>query len=267
MANLSWECGVSGQPAGFALYCSSVTASSQFTCSPPFTSCMAMCSMLCSGVAPCQCFSFGGIQTVSPARTWRIGPPQVCTWPTPDVMCSVCPSGWVCQNVRAPGSKRTQPARNSAGSGAWMIGSCHTVPVKLDAGPRRDGRDPQTMMSIVSTSPGAFVFSERHFYTSGAHAKSPASPPGFGVSEVLLSCWRASSRLQVAGCLLAALGDNLVADPLALVERAHAGALDGGDVHEYILGAVFRLNKAEAFLGIEELHSSDRHHSSFQASC
>jgi hypothetical protein len=29
-----------------------------------------------------------------------------------------------------------------------MIGSCHTVPVKLDAGPRRDGRDPQAMMSM-----------------------------------------------------------------------------------------------------------------------
>ena len=51
----------------------------------------------------------------------------------PEVMCKVCPSGWVCQAVRAPGSKRTQAERSSAGSGAWMIGSCHTVPVKLGA--------------------------------------------------------------------------------------------------------------------------------------
>ena len=71
-----------------------------------------------AGVAPCQCFSPGGIQTVSPARTCRIGPPQVCTWPMPDVMCKVCPSGWVCQAVRAPGSKRTQADRRIAGSGA-----------------------------------------------------------------------------------------------------------------------------------------------------
>jgi hypothetical protein len=29
-----------------------------------------------------------------------------------------------------------------------MIGSCHTVPVKLGDGMRRDGRDPQAMMSM-----------------------------------------------------------------------------------------------------------------------
>jgi hypothetical protein len=30
-------------------------------------------------------------------------------------------------------------------------------------------------------------------------------------------------------------------------------------VHEHILRAIVRLNEAEAFLGIEKLHSSDRH--------
>src|SRR5665213_1809559 len=80
----------------------------------------------------------------------------------PETIAKVWPSGWVCQNVRAPGSKRTQPARSNAGSGAWMIGSCHTVPVKLDAGPRRDGRDPQAMMSMMVFSRVA-LFSGYHF--------------------------------------------------------------------------------------------------------
>ena len=59
------------------------------------------------GPAPCQCFSFGGNHTTSPARTSRSGPPQTCTRPTPATMHKVCPNGWVCQLVRAPGSKRT----------------------------------------------------------------------------------------------------------------------------------------------------------------
>jgi hypothetical protein len=50
--------------------------------------------------------------------------------------------------VRAPGSKRTQAERKSAGSGAWMMGSCHTVPVKLGDGMRREGRDPQAIISM-----------------------------------------------------------------------------------------------------------------------
>ena len=41
------------------------------------------------GAAPCQCFSPGGNQTVSPARTSRIGPPKVCTRPIPAVICNV----------------------------------------------------------------------------------------------------------------------------------------------------------------------------------
>src|SRR5450830_1619974 len=227
---------------------------------------MAMCSMPCSCVAPCQCFSPGGIQTVSPARTWRIGPPQVCTWPMPDVMCKVCPSGWVCQAVRAPGSKRTQAERRSAGSGAWMMGSCHTVPVKLGAPIRRDGRDPQAIMSMVNTSPYWSFFIERPArpLTQTAHMQK-ARRRRRASSSKSTSCLP-SRRLQIARRLLAALGDDLVADFLALVQRAHASLLHRGDVHEYILRAVIRLDKAEAFLGIEELHSSDWHQSSFQAS-
>src|SRR5471030_817971 len=229
---------------------------------------MAMCSMPCSGVAPCQCFSPGGIQTVSPARTGRIGPPQVCTWPMPEVMCKVCPSGWVCQAVRAPGSKRTQADRSSAGSGVWMIGSCHTVPVKLGALMRRDGRDPQAIMSMVISFPyciciGAYFL--RWLCLARPTPKQKARRRRRAFVSVK-SLGRASCRLQIARRLLATLGDDLVADLLALNQRTHAGLLDRGDVHEHILGAVIRLNKAEAFLGIEELHSSDRHLSSFHAS-
>src|SRR5450759_1882634 len=99
--------------------------------------------------------------------------------------------------------------------------------------------------------------------TIDAHAKSPASPPGFRLGEVLKGALR---RLQIASRLLATLGDDLVADLLAFDQRTHAGLLERGDVHEHIFGAVIRLNKAEAFLGIEELHSSSRHRSSFHAS-
>jgi hypothetical protein len=35
-----------------------------------------------------------------------------------------------------------------AGAGASMIGSCHTVPVKESAGPRRVGFDPAKTMSM-----------------------------------------------------------------------------------------------------------------------
>jgi hypothetical protein len=95
----------------------------------------------------------------------------------PDVMCNACPSGCVCQKVRAPGSKRTHPARSIAGSGAWMIGSCHTIPVKLCAGPRRDGRDPQAIMSMLIPSSIAFV-SERHFLHDRRACKKPGVAAG-----------------------------------------------------------------------------------------
>jgi hypothetical protein len=77
-----------------------------------------------------------------------------------------------------------------------------------------------------------------------------------------INCRSVLRRLQIACRLLASLSDDLEADLLTLGQRAHARLLDRGNVHEHILGAVIRLNKAEAFLSIEELHSSDRHRSS-----
>lgn len=70
------------------------------------------------GVAPCQCFSAGANQTTSPGCTSSTAPPSRCTQPQPEVMIRVCPRGWVCQAVRAPGSKVTLAPATSAGSGA-----------------------------------------------------------------------------------------------------------------------------------------------------
>jgi hypothetical protein len=87
-------------------------------------------------------------------------------------------------------------------------------------------------------------------------AKSPASPPGFDLKAN--ECGQ-SDRLEIAGGLFAALGHDFEADFLALVQRAHTGALHRSDVHEHILRAIVRLNEAVALLGIEKFHSSDRH--------
>lgn len=63
-----------------------------------------------------------------------------------------------------------------------------------------------------------------------------------------------SSELQVPRRGLAALGEKVVADLLALHQRRHAGALHGRNVDEHVLAAIARLNEAKAFLRIEELH-------------
>jgi hypothetical protein len=53
---------------------------------------MAMCVKAVVGVAPCQCLSFGGHQTTSPARIYTFRPPSLCTHPHPEVTISVCPN-------------------------------------------------------------------------------------------------------------------------------------------------------------------------------
>jgi hypothetical protein len=61
---------------GLAPYCSSETFSNQATCAPSSASCRAMWTIAVVGAAPCQCFSPGGIHTVSPGLISRIGPPH-----------------------------------------------------------------------------------------------------------------------------------------------------------------------------------------------
>src|SRR5690606_36732490 len=52
---------------------------------------------------------------------------------------------------------------------------------------------------------------------------------------------------------------QLVADPLALPQVAHTGALDRRDVDEHVLRAVLRLNEPVSLLGIEPLDRASRH--------
>src|SRR5919199_6997798 len=99
-------------------------------------------------VAPCQCFSPGENQTTSPGRIGSIAPPQRCTSPQPAVTIRVCPNGWVCHAVRAPGSNVTLAPDVRAGACASNKGSMRTVPVKYSAGPLAEGCEPLVLMSI-----------------------------------------------------------------------------------------------------------------------
>src|SRR5918911_4439293 len=108
-----------------------------------------MCVIAVVGVAPCQCFWPGGNQTTSPGRISSTGPPQRCARPQPAVTISVWPSGWVCQAVRAPGSKVTSAIATRAGSGGLLSGSIRTVPVKYSSGPLPDGCEPLHLISMI----------------------------------------------------------------------------------------------------------------------
>src|SRR4051794_13326842 len=103
---------------------------------------MAMCVMAVLGEAPCQCLSPGGNHTTSPALISSMGPPSRCTHPRPAVTISVCPSGWVCHAVRAPGSKVTRAPLTRPGCGAWKRGSTRTEPVNQSEFPFVEGREP-----------------------------------------------------------------------------------------------------------------------------
>jgi hypothetical protein len=65
--------------------------------------------------------------------------------------------------------------------------------------------------------------------------------------------------LQIRGRQFAALAHNVVADLLPLIEVAHAGAFDRGNVDEHIFPTVLRLYEAKAPLGIEKLDCSCSH--------
>src|SRR6266404_9448731 len=110
---------------------------------------MARCVMAVVGVAPCQCFSPGGIQITSPGRISSIGPPQRCARPHPAVTIKIWPNGWVCHAVLAPGSNVTLAPSARAGGFAWNRGSMRTAPVKYSAGPLLEVREPLFLMSII----------------------------------------------------------------------------------------------------------------------
>src|SRR4051794_40609758 len=135
-------------PRESARYCSSLTCSIQVTGEPLSFSWTAMWLMAVVGAAPCQCFSPGSNQTTSPGRISSTGPPSRWTRPQPDITIRVWPSGWVCQAVRAPGSKVTRAPATRAGSGGLNSGSIRTVPVNQSAGPLPDGCEPLRLISI-----------------------------------------------------------------------------------------------------------------------
>src|SRR3954451_13334892 len=110
---------------------------------------MAMWVIAVVGVAPCQCLCPGGHEITSPGRISSIGPPQHCVQPQPEVTINVCPSGCVCQALRAPGSKVTLAPRTRAGAGGSNSGSMRTVPVKYSAGPFPEGREPARLIFMI----------------------------------------------------------------------------------------------------------------------
>jgi hypothetical protein len=64
---------------------------------------------------------------------------------TPDKQKSVCPTGWECHAVRAPGvNVTTEPPRRD-GDSAVITGSWNTRPVKVSAAPRLVLRAPARM--------------------------------------------------------------------------------------------------------------------------
>src|SRR5262252_842634 len=140
-------------PQAHLPYCSSLTFSNQSTALPSRCSWIAMCVMVVVGLAPCQCFSPGENQITLPGWASSIGPPSRCTRPQPAVTIRVCPTGWVCHAVRAPGSNVTLAPLTRAGSGAWNSGSTRTVPVKYSADPLPDGCEPLLLMSMFSIPP------------------------------------------------------------------------------------------------------------------
>src|SRR3954469_17696719 len=103
------------------------------------------------GVAPCQCLWPGGHQTTSPARISTTLSPSHWVQPAPEVTIKVCPSGCVCQAVRAPGSNVTLAQDMRDGSGALLSGSMRTLPVKYSDGPFCEGCDPARLriMSVL----------------------------------------------------------------------------------------------------------------------
>jgi hypothetical protein len=59
-----------------------------------------------------------------------------------------------------------------------------------------------------------------------------------------------SAKLQVGCGLLAALGYDVEADLLAVVQAVDPSRLQGRDVHEHVLAAVLRLDEAEALVRV-----------------
>src|SRR6266446_1194652 len=138
-------------PVAASLYSASLTCAPQaapWPCSPASDS--ARCANRRSGEAPCQCIVSGGILTVSPGFSTCGFSPLKQIRPTPDRQKSVCPTGWECHAVRAPGvNVTTEPPRRD-GASAVITGSWNTTPVKVSAAPRLVFRAPARMTPALT---------------------------------------------------------------------------------------------------------------------
>src|SRR5262245_4848186 len=133
-------------------------------------------------------------------------------------------------------------------------------------GPTRRRSALGSTRSTAKPSPRSRVRGRISCWMRGSFIAATLSPdgtnengPGVAAGAADHVCERCLGRLQVGGGALAALGGHVVADLLALDQLAEAGALDGTDVHEHILGAVGRHDEAKTLRGVEPLHSTSSH--------
>src|SRR5262249_22360468 len=88
----------------------------------------------------------------------------------------------------------------------------------------------------------------------------------FPIVLLALRCAPFKMLMQRATCfeilrrLLAAVADHFIFDRLTLVESGQAGALDRGDMDEYIITAAQGLNESIALRRVEPLHGAGSHH-------
>src|SRR5205807_4215940 len=111
-----------------------------------------MCVMAALDVAPCQCFTPGGVQMTSPGLISCFAPPACCTQPVPAVTTSVWPSGWLCHAERAPGSNVTYEPETLEGAFGWNSGSTRTEPVKYCSGALFERCEPLRVMVMASSA-------------------------------------------------------------------------------------------------------------------
>src|SRR5665213_1803088 len=78
--------------------------------------------------------------------------------------------------------------------------------------------------------------------------RAPLAHNGLGVLQI-------DRRFLAAAAVLL----QFIGQALAFIEGAQVRTLDGGDVHEHVLAAVFGLDEAVALAGVEPLHSTDGH--------
>ena len=70
---------------------------------------------------------------------------------------------------------------------------------------------------------------------------------------MMSSFWKRLDVLKVRSGQLAALAHNVVGESLPFIEIAHSGALDCGNMDEYVRSAVGRLNEAKARCELKNL--------------